>query len=117
MYPCKQEGSTLLEVVIALLILALVVVGLNAGVVSLIRSNVNSKELTAATAVGNQKFEELRRADYSMLVADIDTVRDRYIRDWRVTDLGAHTKIDLTVYWPLALLNHSLTLSTIIAEP
>ncbi|MBN1575677.1 MAG: prepilin-type N-terminal cleavage/methylation domain-containing protein [Chitinispirillaceae bacterium] len=117
MVPCKQNGSTLLEVVIAMMILALVVVGLNVGVVSLIKSNISSKELTSATTVGNQLFEKLRRADYSALVADMDTVRERYVRDWKVTATASHTKIDLTVSWPLTVLNHAIALSTIIAEP
>jgi hypothetical protein len=107
-------------VVIAMLILSLLVVGLNAGVVTLIKSNINSKELTSATSVGYQLFEEFRREDYNAMVAigsSADTVRERYVRTWYFTTDTAKTKIDCTVRWPLASLKHRVALSTIIAKP
>ena len=116
----EQRGSSLIEVIIAMLILALIVVGLNAGVVSLIKSNINSKELNAATSAGYQLFEEFRRDDYNTMVStgsSVDTVRSRYIRDWRMTTDASKTKIDLNIRWPLVTENHQIFLSTIIAEP
>lgn len=116
----QQEGSTIIEVVIAMLVLALLVVGLNAGVVTLIKSNVHSKELTSATAVGYQLFEEFRRGDYDAMLAigsSVDTVRERYVRNWYLTTDTAKTKIDCQVRWPQFSLKHGIQLSTIIAKP
>jgi prepilin-type N-terminal cleavage/methylation domain-containing protein len=120
MNPANRKGSTLIEVIVAMLILSLVIIGLNAGVVSLINSNIASKELNAATAVGYQLFEQFRRDDYDNVVAigtSVDIVRDRYIRDWRMTTDATKTKIDLYVRWPVASQKHQISLSTIIARP
>ena len=110
----------MIEVIVAMLILSLLIVGLNAGVVSLINSNINSKELNAATSVGYQLFEEFRRDEYTSIVStgsSVDTVRSRYIRDWHMTTDSTKTKIELFVRWPLTVQKHQITLSTIIARP
>ena len=116
----NNSGSTLIEVIVAMLLLALVVVGLNAGVVSLINSNINAKELNSATTVGNQFFEELRRLDNDSLrniATDLDTVRNRYVLDFRMDHQTTKSVIDLYVYWPLSIHKHQISLSTIIARP
>lgn len=120
MIPGNQKGNTLIEVIIAMLILSLLVVGLNTGVVSLIKSNINSRELTSATAVGNQRFEDFRRGTYAAILAtgtSTDIVRERYLRSWTISDHGSQVKIDLTVQWPLDTKKHIIALSTIIARP
>ena len=116
----NKNGSTLIEVIVAMLILALVIVGLNAGVVSLINSNINAKELSAATTVGNQFFEELRRIDNDSLrniPTDVDTVRNRYVLDYRMDHQETKSVIDLYVFWPVTVQKHQISLSTIIAKP
>ena len=115
-----QQGSTLIEVIVAMIILALIVIGLNAGVVSLISSNINAKELSSATSVGYQLFEGFRRDTYDdmlLIGSSVDTVRARYVRDWRMTSDTTQTKIDLYVRWPVASPKHEIELSTIIAKP
>jgi Tfp pilus assembly protein PilV len=115
---CKEAGSTLVEVIIAMLILSMLVVGLNMGVVTLVKSNLNSRDLTAATTAGNQRFEEMRRGDYDTLRTDLDTVRNRYVLSWTIGgDFNVNKEVTLTVYWPLELRNHHIQLSTIIARP
>lgn len=120
MITTDKSGSTLIEVIVAMLILAVVIVGLNAGVVSLINSNINTKELNAATTVGNQFLEGLRRLDNDSLralVTDLDTVRARYQLDFRIDHQSSESVIDLYVNWPLASLKHQIALSTVIAMP
>lgn len=120
MIPRNQNGNTIIEVIIAMLILALLVVGLNTGVISLIRSNIHSKELTSATAAGNQRLEDFRRSDFNTVLAtgtSADTVRERYIRSWMITTDASQAKIDLTVQWPKETKKHYILLSTIIARP
>lgn len=116
----KETGSTLVEVIVAMFILSLVIVGLNAGVVSLIRSNINAKELAAASSAGYSLFEELRRGDYTTMInngTSTDTVRSKYVRNWRLTSDTTKSKIDLTIRWPLTSLKRSVALSTIISKP
>jgi len=116
----EECGSTLIEIIIAMLILSIIVVGLNAGVVSLITSNVNSKELSAASSAGYQLFEKMRRGDYSAMVSkgsSADTVRSKFVRSWRLTVDTTKAKIDLQVRWPATTLRHSIALSTMISRP
>jgi len=116
----EQRGATILEAIIAMIILALVIIGLNTGVISIIKSNMQSKELTAATTAGYQLFEEFRRDDYDNVVSigtSIDTVRSLYVRDWKMTIDTIQTQIDLEVRWPATVQNHRIQLSTIIAKP
>ncbi len=118
----QQQGSTLIEVVVAMIILAMLIAGLNAGVVSLIGSNLNSRDLNSATTVGYQLFEEFRRLDYdslsTMAATSLDTVRSRFIRTWGLDVDTFKTTISLTVEWPIAANpRHEIALSTIIAQP
>jgi len=111
-----QKGSTLIEVLIALVLLSLLVVGLNSGIISLISSNFNSKNLTTATIVGNSQLEKLRLLNYYDITTDLDTARNYFILDWKVNESDMSKKIDLTVLWPKETQIHSIKLSTIIAE-
>ncbi len=114
----NQHGGTLVEVVIAMFILALIIVGLNAGVLSLIKSNMSSKDLSAATSSAYSLFEELKMANYSSIMTDCDTVNNKYIRSWKLLDSDSSKKtISITVYWPVTVHSHKITLSTIIARP
>lgn len=110
------EGSSLVEVIVAMIVLALLVTGLNACLVSLVNSNQASKELSAATSAGNQLLEELRRINYSNIVTNSDVARGKYIRSWTVTESNTQKKIVLNVHWPLQSPKHSIELSTIIAR-
>jgi len=115
----NQQGNTLIEVIIAMLILALIIVGLNAGVLSLIKANLSSKELSAATSSAYSLFEDLKMASYSSITTDIDTMNNKYIRAWTVTassDTSQKT-IKISVYWPVSVQSHKIELSTIIARP
>lgn len=113
----SQKGSSLIEVTVAMIILALLVTGLNACVVNLINSNVSAKELSAATSAGYQLLEEFRRKNYSDIVSNSDQVKSKFIRSWTVSSDSTQKKIDLTVIWPISTGKHSIQLSTIIAKP
>lgn len=115
----NKNGSTLVEVIVAMFILSLIIVGLNAGVISLINSNIASKELSSASSAGYQLFEELRRGAYEEITkgGSADTVRGKYLRSWKTDVDTPKTTIHLTVSWPIPSLKHSIALSTIIAKP
>ncbi len=112
-----QEGGTIIEAVIAMIIMALLVIGLNGGVITIIKSNINSKDLNAATAAANRLFEEFRRSNYDTLATSVDIVENRYQRVWNVNkDDGNFATVTCTVRWPVPILNHQITLSTIISK-
>lgn len=114
-----QQGSTLVEVIIAMFILALIIVGLNAGVLTLIKSNLASKELSAATSSAYSLFENLNMISYSSITTNRDTMNNKYIRAWTVTTSAdtSQKTINITVYWPVTVQSHRISLSTIIARP
>jgi prepilin-type N-terminal cleavage/methylation domain-containing protein len=112
----NQKGSSLIEVVVAMLILALLVTGLNACVVSLVKSNLSSKELATATSNAYKLFEDLRRDTYAQVQSHSDIVSNKYLRTWRVTEDSTQKKIDVEIAWPLSTQKHKIELSTIIAR-
>jgi Tfp pilus assembly protein PilV len=113
----NENGSSLIEVVIAMVVMALLVTGLNACVVNIINSNVSSKEISSASTAGYELMDQLRRANYSSVVTSSDIVRSRYLRSWTVSDNGTQKKISVVISWPVVNPKHSVELSTIIARP
>jgi len=114
----KNEcGATLVEAIFAMLILSLIIVGLNAGVLTLIRANVSSKELSAATSNAYSLMEDLKNTAYADIVTSSDLINGKYLRSWCVTTGTAEKKIDVTVSWPITSYKHSIQLSTIISKP
>lgn len=113
----NEKGNTLIEAIVAMIILALLVTGLNACVMSLIKTNLTSKELSTATSNAYSLFEQIRRTDYSLILSNSDIVSSKYLRSWRVTTESSQKKIDVTIAWPVATQKHKIELSTIIAQP
>lgn len=113
----NQKGSSLVEVVVAMVILALLITGLNTCILAMINSNVSSKELSFATSNAYSLFEQLRRIDYNSVNSNSDIVSNKYLRSWTVTTDIAQKKINLNIYWPTTTQKHRIELSTIIAHP
>jgi Tfp pilus assembly protein PilV len=113
----NEQGSTLIEAIFAMLILAIIIVGLNAGVISMIKMNLASKELSAATSNAYSLFEDLRNKNYSDIESDMDVVASKYMRSWVVSTGGSQKTIDVYILWPVSTMKHQIQLSTIIAKP
>ncbi|MFP4164227.1 MAG: prepilin-type N-terminal cleavage/methylation domain-containing protein [Chitinispirillaceae bacterium] len=112
-----NRGITLVEIIVAMVILGLVVTGLNLVIVNMIDSNVAAKEISAATAAGNQMLDQIRQQDYADVVSGSDVVEDKYLRSWTVTDDGRMKNVTLRVLWPLSSGKRSVELSTTISKP
>lgn len=123
------SGFTLLEVMIALLILGIGLLGLGSLQIVAIRSNAVSSEMTYATMLSESRLEAFRNLDYDAVssgsetvAADTETKGIAYNLQWTVNDdtPGTDMKtIVLTVTWtgstagqPTA--QHSATFATII---
>ncbi|MFP4013140.1 MAG: prepilin-type N-terminal cleavage/methylation domain-containing protein [Chitinispirillaceae bacterium] len=111
------RGITLVEIIVAMVILGLVVTGLNLVIVNMIDSNVAAKELSAATAAGNQLLDQIRQKDYGDIVSGSDVLEDRFLRTWTVTNNGNMKNITLRVVWPLSTGKRSIELSTTVSKP
>lgn len=61
----KQAGFTLIEIFIAILLLTIGLLGTAALTTGVVRGNVQSRNLTTATAIAQTCFEENRRVGYT----------------------------------------------------
>ncbi|MBD3321174.1 MAG: prepilin-type N-terminal cleavage/methylation domain-containing protein [Chitinivibrionales bacterium] len=113
----NRSGFTLVEIIIAMFILTLVAFGLHGYLFSFIQSNKNSKDISMATSLGNQKLESLRSTPYDEIESDSDIAKNKYYRVWEIASDDNKKTIDLTVAWPQETGSHHVKLSTIIARP
>ena len=106
----KQSGFTLIEVMIALVILAAGLLALATMQIVSIRSNAFSSEMTYSTMLAQQRLEILKNLDFDdgALAAGNHALPQQIIGDkgipysvsWDVVDTATDMKtIDLTVQW------------------
>jgi type IV pilus assembly protein PilV len=121
-----QKGFTLLEVMIAVFLLAVAIMGTASLTTSVIKGNSSSQTLTTATTLAKDKMEELKATDYTDLPAgpvtdyakangtvQTSATGSYYSRQWGA-QVGTNTKtITVTVTWPT---NRTVQLKTIRAS-
>lgn len=108
---CKlksQKGISMLEVLIAMIILSMaLLVLLNMAMVAL-DGNYWSDRTTVATQMMQQKLEQMRADVAAGLTSGEDTV-DNIARKWTVTNVGSHLRqIEVQAVW-LDLRQHERT--------
>jgi type IV pilus assembly protein PilV len=120
-----QKGFTLLEVMIAVFLLAVAIMGAASLTTSVIKSNSLSQTLTTATTLAKDKMEEQKAANFTALPTagspDYATANGTvqasasgsyYTRTWGVAGTDPKT-ITVTVTWPT---NRTVQLRTIRAS-
>lgn len=127
----KGSGFTLLEVMIALVILSIGMLGLTALQVIAMRSNAFSSEMTYATMLAENRLEAFRNMDYDSvssgsenIAADAKTKGIAYFLQWAVTDDTPATdmkRIVLAVTWTGSVAGqssaqHSATFTAVISR-
>jgi type IV pilus assembly protein PilV len=107
----KQKGFSLIEVLIALVILSIALLGLAGLMVTTTKSNSYGNQMTEAVTFGQDKLEELRITRRDLIVSDNDEVQGStgfpYRRSWTISTLPNPTPpptdlqkaITLTVSW------------------
>ena len=125
-YKDNQKGFTLLEVMIAVFLLAVAIMGAASLTTSVIKGNSFSQTLTTATTLAKDKMEELKATDYTALPSG--TVTDYakadgtvqpsatgsyYSRQWTAPGTTNTKTITVTVTWPT---NRTVELKTIRAS-
>ncbi len=120
----EKKGFTLIEVMIAILILGVGMLAMALLQVTAIRGGSFANQVTQASIYGQDKIEELKNASYSAVTNGNDAIQSgngiTYTRTWTVTNdspyVGAKT-VNLTVSWtgPEGQ-NRSIQLSTIIHQ-
>jgi type IV pilus assembly protein PilV len=122
----NNSGFTLMEVLIAMVILTVGLLGMAALTTGIINSNKLSNRISTATVLAQDKMEDIKRIGYSgMPTSDTTTTEDynsitNYSLYKRVTftdvanpDAGMKT-VTVTVYWDSDA--HSVELKTILAQ-
>jgi prepilin-type N-terminal cleavage/methylation domain-containing protein len=114
-----RRGFTLVEVVVAIVMLAFGVLASASLTAALMKSNRGVTNRTRAVEVARQKVEDIQSVNYASLVGGSDAVNVRgigYTRTWAVTadtPIANLKTITVTVYWTDRQGSHSITNQTI----
>ena len=122
----KNDGSSLLEVLMALVLVSVVMLGISGFSAVSIKGTAFSQKMTIATSLAQDKLEEVRRIGYRPSVSGLQTWTEPYgsISDAplfkRVVVTEANTpsqglqKVTVTVEWNRD--SHSVSFSTLVTE-
>ena len=124
--PCDNNGFTLLEILISVVVLSVGFMAIAGVTVSTMRGRSFSAAVTTATTLAQDKMEDIRRLNYSGLpstnsatVEDYGAIADylhyKRVVSTKISDPAAGMKTAaVAVYWDSD--NHSVSLETIIAK-
>jgi len=114
-----QKGLTLVEILVAIGIIAIAILGLVSVTVTVMKGNTFSKTMTAATTLASDKMEQLKKTSYAGLASGADTVQSLYTRTWTVTQdsPAANMKtVVVTVQWTWEGVARNATVRSLIAQ-
>ena len=93
-----RSGFTLMEVMVAVLLLGVTLAG-SLGLLSwMVRANAFSARVTEAMTMNQAKIDELRELGFEEMAGGSD-VLDRYRRSWVVTSWPGGKTIEVTTRW------------------
>lgn len=118
----KNGGFTLIELMIAILILSVGLLGMATLTGSIVQKNKFSNDLTAATTLAQDKLEDVRANGYASAVSETKTACagdfSDYQREVTVnndTPASGMKEITVTVYWGPSDA-HDVEIKTILCE-
>ncbi len=113
-------GFTLIEVVVAIGLLAIAVAGLQSLLISSIRANSTASGMTAATTLAQQKIEQLRNTPYNSvdLTSGTSQTVGTYTLSWVVAAGPAtNTKsVTVSVSWSTPNGGQTVQLNTVLTN-
>lgn len=122
----RQRGISMIETLVAVVILAFAAVMQGYMSLATITTNRNARNITVATNLAMHKLEELKSGTYTAVTSGTDgpltpdgSAGGAYSRAWTVTDnvpvTGAKT-VDVTVSWADAADNRTVSVQSVIAQ-
>ncbi len=115
----RQDGFTLIEVLISISLLTIALLGLCGATVMAMKGNSLSQMSTKATIMAKDKIEGLKNLNYAQVASGSDIPETNYARQWTVADASPVTDaktIAVTVSWTWQGLARNVTLTTIITR-
>ena len=116
----SKKGTSLIEVMVAILILVIVIMGSSLLFVYA-RSQIHlRKHYRVAVQLTAQKLEELKAGSYNDIVGSemqesIPLEDLSYSRSLETEDIGSYKKVKVTTYWEQMGKEHNVSLVTFIA--
>ena len=98
----REAGFTMIELLVALVVLTAGLLAISSMVYSVMNSTSLSKETGTATALMQDKMESLKHTVVSSLISGSDTIRlgnVDYLRQWNVAPAANTRTITVTVNW------------------
>jgi len=117
----KPKGFTLIEVLVALVILSFSLLGLAGLMVSTTKNNSFGSHMTEAATFAQDKLEELRAVKWENLIDGNHTDQQggstgiNYTRNWNVTTNGSLKTITTSVNWNDRT-SHSIRLISVLSQ-
>ena len=115
----KSTGFTLIEILVALVILGISLLALAGLMVTTTSNNAAAGQVTEASTFAQDKLEELRAVPWANIVSGNDerigSTGIHYGRNWNVTTNGNIKTIAITVNWSDRF-NHSISLLSVITQ-
>ncbi|BCS97142.1 hypothetical protein DSLASN_27740 [Desulfoluna limicola] len=119
--PLTDEGFTLIEVMVALVIFAFGILAVLGMQTTAIRGGYQSNNLTRAASIGANTIEGFIRQEYAYLADGNDTVDGKYTLNWDVTEnttgeLSNTKAVNLTVQWAEGGRTHQVAYEFLLAQ-
>jgi len=117
----KSKGFTLIEVLVALVILSFSLLALAGLMVTTTRNNAFGSHITEAATFAQDKLEELRAVKWENLIEGNHTDQQggstgiNYTRNWNVTTNGSLKTITINVNWNDRTA-HSIRLTSVLSQ-
>lgn len=115
-----NKGFTLIEIMIAIAIIAIAIFGVMSVVVMVLKGNIHSNKVTTSTSLAQAKMEDIKNMDYSAISGTYTVYTDSYLEVTVKNDTpGTNMKtITVNVYWNpgTTTSTHKVKLQTIIAQ-
>jgi len=119
----KSQGFSLIEVLVALIILSVSLLALAGLMVTTTKNNSFGSHMTEAATLAQDKLEQLRAVRWEAIpegastdpAPQIGSTGISYVRNWTVVANGVLKTITIMVSWQ-DMSNHSITLTSILSQ-